>query len=204
MAKRYKKSNGLFDAQAGEEPLPDEVAAVRSESQLRLATRMANDPVSVYAPWKDPIKEALETANAIFGPLPPDIGEQTAGTGPGQKTHELIHFEQQLLVLGFLMKLDGLEDGETRDWAGLALRTGRLLALCEVRAKSGLYKGRLRSRKGLRPREASIDPEAVRDAYERIRSANPHLSKASAVKHVAKRIGCCERSVWDLLPKKKH
>lgn len=201
MAKRYKRSNGLFDWDVEErkDAAPDSPLALRSAKAYEV---LDGEGTSVLDPWKDPIKEALETANAILGPLPPEIGEQTAGTGRGQKTHDLIHFEQLLFALTHLQSLDRLEEGETRDMCGLALTTGRILALCEVRAKSGLYKGRLRSLKGFR--KECMSPEAVRDAIQRIRSEDPNLTKTQAVRRVAAEMGVGERRVWTLLSKAEH
>lgn len=201
MAKRYKRSNGLFDWDVEErkDAAADSPCALRSAKAYEV---LDGEGTSTLDPWKDPIKEALETANAIFGPLPPEIGEQTAGTGRGQKTHNLIHFEQLLFALMHLQVLDRLEEGETRDMCGLALTTGRILALCEVRAKSGLYKGRLRSLKGFR--KECMSPEAVRDAIQWIRSEDPNLTKTQAVRRVAAEMGVGERRVWTLLSKAEH
>lgn len=201
MGKRYKRSNGLFDWDVKErkDAAADSPFALRSTKAYEV---LDGEGTSVLDPWKDPIKEALETANAIFGPLPPEIGEQTAGTGRGQKTHDLIHFEQLLFALTHLQVLDRLEEGETRDMCGLALNTGRILAQCEVRAKSGLYAGRLRSLKGFR--KEAMPPEAVRDAIEQIRSADPNLTKTQAVRQVAAKMGVGERRVWTLLSKAEH
>ena len=205
MAKRSKQSNGLFDWEIPEAPDPVGLEQLSSGRGVRYQI-FGDGRWERVDCLKDPITEALKTVNEIDGQLPIEAAEQTAGTGRARRTHKHIHDWQLACAACALIDLDEfldkLGDEETRELCGRALTAGRLLALCEVRAKSGLYKGRLRSLKGFR--KECMSPEAVRDAIQRIRSEDPNLTKTQAVRRVAAEMGVGERRVWTLLSKAEH
>lgn len=199
MAKSYKESNGLFDREVS-------VMSDREFSEWlhRYGVQLPNGWWTHKGDGGvrgDAITDALERLDAI-STLPGDIAKQTVGTGRGRRTHQQIQDRECTFVQRVLRRLDTLEDRQTRELCAAALQAGRALSLCEVRAKSGLYKGRHRSLKGFR--KGGIRPEAVRDAIEQIRLADPNLTKTQAVRQVAAEMGVGERRVWTLLSKAEH